>query len=231
MRIERGPDPGPFTKPTDYKAHLRPVFRERCAYCLTPDFRNGGVDGMTVDHFQPVTRYPQLRLAWSNLYYSCSPCNSHHKKDHPTEEEEAAGCGLVDPCDQDPNDHFRMTRDPNTQAICRIRPLTDAAKYTLRILRFNSRRSLRDFWREIDRLECSEVSRIHEIREMLQQLRLEIERRGRSEEMSAVQGDYVTQLQRCETKLANIRSMRPFPLDPEVHAGEDDAACRPGSAG
>ena len=116
MRIERGPSPGPLPDHTAYKPHLRPLFRFRWRYCLTPDDRLGGEEGMTVDHFKPQRRYPELRLSWSNLYYACSICNSHYKKDYPTLGEEAEGKRFVDPCEEDPDEHFRLSVT-RTQAI------------------------------------------------------------------------------------------------------------------
>ncbi len=130
MRIERGRDPGPFCKAAQYKPHLRPLFRRRCAYCLMPDDRLGGEDGMTVDHFRPESRYHDLRLAWANLYYACSVCNSQYKRDYPTLEEERAGKRFVDPCEEDYDDHFRLVPDPVTGALCRVRSLSEAAEYS-----------------------------------------------------------------------------------------------------
>ena len=213
MRIERGPDPGPFSTHSKYKSYLQPLFRRRCAYCLTPDDRNGGSDGMTVDHFRPTSRFSHLRLAWSNLYYSCVVCNSHYKRDHPTEEEEAKGHRFVDPCQEDPDGHFRITRDPSTGTLSRVWALTDPAVFTLRILRFNSRKSLSDFWRELDLLERRTLSRICEIEGFLEQLRQDIQRRGRCSEFDAIHDDYVRQLQQQQDELGRICSMRPFPLE------------------
>ncbi|MDA1232217.1 MAG: HNH endonuclease, partial [Planctomycetota bacterium] len=76
MIIEKGDDPGPFSTPRNYVSYLRECFRRRCAYCLAPDDRLGGEEGMKVDHFMPESRYKHLRLAWTNLYYSCDVCNN-----------------------------------------------------------------------------------------------------------------------------------------------------------
>jgi hypothetical protein len=86
MIIDRGEDPGPFSQPRDYVTHLRGRFRRRCAYCLTPDDRLGGEEGMKVDHFLPESRHADLRLAWSNLYYCCDVCNNR-KSNFPTPDE------------------------------------------------------------------------------------------------------------------------------------------------
>ena len=113
MIIDRGADPGPFSKPRDYVSHLREVFRRRCAYCLTPDSRCQGEEGMKLDHFMPESRHPDLRLAWTNLYYCCDVCNNR-KSNCPTPAEIANGERFVDPCIEDPDDHFRLIKEPLT---------------------------------------------------------------------------------------------------------------------
>src|SRR6266545_2362906 len=148
MRIKRGPNPGPFGDPSHYKPHLRTPFQSRCAYCRTPDVRTGGVEGMTVDHFRPESRYSHLRLVWTNLYYACWVCNSHYKRDHPTAAEEAAGERFVDPCRMDPDKHFRMRRDSSGLRFVVV-PLTRPGRFTVRTLGFNERHFLRDWWAEL----------------------------------------------------------------------------------
>jgi len=138
MRIERGEGPGPFSQPRDYVTHLRVLFRRRCAYCLTPDDRLGGAEGMKVDHFLPESRHPDLRLAWANLYYSCDVCNNR-KGSYPTDEEMAQGERFVNPCAEDPDDHFRMVRDPQYGDFCRIAYRSEPARYSIYRLQFNIR--------------------------------------------------------------------------------------------
>ena len=76
---------------------------------------------MTVNHFKPECRFPELRFSWPNLYYACLVCNSHYKKDYPTAEEEAEGKRFIDPSEEDPDDHFRLVRDPNGGEPRRVR--------------------------------------------------------------------------------------------------------------
>jgi hypothetical protein len=66
MIVNRGPDPGPFPDKATYRPHLQPIFRSRCAYCLTPEDNFGGLAGMTVDRFLPERRFPHLALVWTN---------------------------------------------------------------------------------------------------------------------------------------------------------------------
>lgn len=203
MKIERGPDPGPFSAPRQYISHLRILFGGRCAYCRTHDNFLGGEEAVEVEHFRPEDRYPELRLAWKNLYYSCRTCNNR-KGNHPDAQEEADGSRFVDPCAEDPHDHFLMIRDRRHRAFCRIRPLSDAAEYTIRRLQLNDRKFLCDHWREIDATEKRLARDRDDLGMLLLALDMHENERGRVQSM----------MMRIETQLAEIRDRRPFPLDP-----------------
>lgn len=151
MRIERGDDPGPYSRYGDYKPHLRPLFRSRCAYCMTPDDCLGGMESMTVDHFLPRDRYEKYLTVWTNLYYACPVCNEHYKKNHPTEEEEKRGLGFIDPCKDDPDNHFWLVPEAWTGHFCKVRARTNRARFPTKVLKLNYRPFLRDLWRELHR--------------------------------------------------------------------------------
>ena len=121
MRIKRGPEPGPYSDHRQYKQHLRPLFRCRCGYRLTLDDRLGGEDAMHVDHFKPECRFPELRLSWPNLYYACPVCNSYYKKTIRRPRRRRTASALSIPCEEDPDDHFRLVCDPETGEPCRVR--------------------------------------------------------------------------------------------------------------
>jgi uncharacterized protein (TIGR02646 family) len=212
MKIERGPDPGLFPHHAHYKPHLRPVFRCRCAYCLMPDDRLGGEEAMTVDHFKPERRYPQLRLAWCNLYYSCSICNSHYKKDHPKPEEEAQGKRFVDPCEEDCDEHFRLVRDNQTGDFCRVSPLSPAAEYSVFRLKLNQRPFLRHFWRELDHEERQLLGRQQEIHDRIEDCARLAQRQPSNEEFQRIRADFESQLAATIADLEAIRQIRPFPV-------------------
>ena len=204
MRIERGDDPGPFAQPRHYATHLRLLFRRRCAYCLTRDDQLGGEEGMKVDHFLAESRHPDLRLAWANLYYSCDVCNNR-KGNYPTAEETAQGERFVDPCAEDPDEHFRMVRDPQNGDFCRIVHRSDAASYTIRRLHFNHRPFLRDLWRKIDADERTLTERMRTLQALNAQLG------GSDLEARSLLNHY-------QTELASTRERRPFPLSQEPAA-------------
>jgi uncharacterized protein (TIGR02646 family) len=213
MIVNRGPDPGPFPKHGQYRPHLRPIFRSRCAYCLTPDCWMGGLEGMTVDHFQPVSRFPHLLLDWKNLYYSCSVCNEHYKRDHPTEEEETKGCRFVDSCAEDPDDHFRMVRDRKTRLLCKVKAMTDSGRYTLLILRFNERPFLRDFWMELEQRERNAIADLQEVNRNINDTRAIMRRGEDSSEIQQLLERALAQRTKIRVRLAEVRSWRPFPVE------------------
>jgi hypothetical protein len=167
MKVRRGRSPCRLSEPSRYKPYLRKPFRFRCAYCQTHDSRLGGLEGMTVDHFRPLVRFPHLRLTWTNLYYACGVCNSHYKKDRPTEEEENAGDQFVDVCETDPDEHIRLEWSISE---CRYIAATSTQRglFTLRVLRFNVRHALRDWWLELDDSKAKTERELAQIRDSIQ---------------------------------------------------------------
>ena len=89
-------------RPTDF---LWSVFRPTlgslsnsiCWYCERQCDADAEVGGLapTVDHFRPLSRFPQLAYDWSNWIFSCRRCNEDNKKDNWPES------GYVDPCAAD----------------------------------------------------------------------------------------------------------------------------------
>ncbi len=213
MRIERGPDPGPFNNPSDYKRKYKPflrsLFRCRCAYCQSHDDRFGGEDGAEVDHFKPEGRHPELRFTWSNLYYACHVCNCLYKKQFPTPDEEAQGKRFVDPCAEDPDDHFRMVQDESTGDISRIRFLSPAAEYTIFRLKLNDRKSLRDFWRNLHHEERRLAECLGEMDDCLSRC-ADVATDPQIESLRSV---CESQRQNCVQELERVRSLRPFPME------------------
>lgn len=199
MIIERGEDPGPFPQPRAYVTHLRELFRRRCAYCLTPDDKLGGEEAMKVDHFIPQSRDSELILAWSNLYYCCDVCNNR-KSNFPNDNELAAGERFVDPCVEDPDEHFRLVYEPKTGDFCKVVGLSRPAKYEVRRLQFNRRRFLQDFWRELNHGERRWNTR----REIVLGLQSKLDR---------LDPDNDFLLAECEQELAAIRDRWPFPRE------------------
>jgi hypothetical protein len=213
LKVQRGKDPGPYTKHSQYKPHLKVCFFERCAYCQVPDEYASGVDGMTVDHFLNQNEFPEHRTTWSNLYYCCTVCNSHYKRDHPTRQELLQGIRFVDPCSEDPDDHFCMTRDLQTGDYCKIKPLSSPAAYMCQLLKFNARKTLRDFWRAIERLEHEEEENLASCLATIKDIKMDIRLRGSSDETKQVLKRTKSASELSRNRLIAIRARRPFPTE------------------
>jgi uncharacterized protein (TIGR02646 family) len=77
-----------------FHALVRPDTEPRmCAYCDGPLLEQSRE---TIDHFLPRHAFPELSLAWANLFPACDRCNSTNKR-------ERWSCHLVRP-DTDPVD-------------------------------------------------------------------------------------------------------------------------------
>ncbi len=199
MIIDRGDSPGPFSQPRDYISLLREVFRRRCAYCMTPDDRLGGEEGMKVDHFMPESRHAEMRLAWTNLYYCCDVCNNR-KSNYPTHAEIDNGTRFVDPCIEDPDHHFRLTKEPLTGDFCFVASLSLPAEYEVQRLQFNRRPFLRDFWRELSSEERNCNAQRNLVIELCSEGNHEFE-------------DAHWLLAECDRRLGNVRDLWPFPRE------------------
>ena len=133
MKLTRSPNPGPFSEHGRYKPHLQPLFRYRCAYCISHEDAMGGYEAMEVDHFRPSSRpdFAHLKTEWTNLYYCCRLCNGSKTNHWPTAEQKMKGFRFVDPCAEDPDDHIRLTRDPKNGELCTVQSRTPAGEYTI----------------------------------------------------------------------------------------------------
>lgn len=211
MKILRGLDPGPFSGGNFkrlYKPFLRSLFGCRCAYCHRHDDCFGGEDAATVDRFKPEERFSALRFEWSNLYYACHLCNCHYKRHFPSVIEEAEGKRFVDPCAEDPDNHFRIALDALTGDFSHVRFLSEAGKYTVFRLKLNDRKDVRDYCRVLDRNERQLARRLQEIDQCLRHCDDIAD-----PQILPVRRDYETQRKNFQNELERVRSLRPFPID------------------
>lgn len=72
------------TRWRDFREMLRRIFGDLCGYC---EERTKG----EVDHFRPVSRFPEQVYQWSNWIFSCPTCNRTKWAKWPV-------LGYVDPC-------------------------------------------------------------------------------------------------------------------------------------
>jgi hypothetical protein len=131
-RHQRGPEPGPFSYPQAYKAHLRREFRSKCVYCRVPDGLKG-YEGFGVDHYLPASRFPALAVAWSNLFYACNVCNTW-KSDFLSTPERF----LPNPCEHRMADHLQYRG-------AEVETFTAHGEWLVDLLHLDERRRLREF--------------------------------------------------------------------------------------
>lgn len=80
-----------------YKDFLAKDFNYRCGYTDCSQFWFGGQRNFQIDHFKPISKFPELKTEYFNLVYSCSYVNRAKSNDIGD---------YIDPCDTDYNDHF-----------------------------------------------------------------------------------------------------------------------------
>lgn len=121
-----------------YRPYLREDFYECCAYCLLHEFFAGGKENFELDHFRPKSRpeFRDLINEYTNLYYSCHPCN-HVKYNHwPSEGLHAKGFQFVDTCKEIFSVHFEEKNGY-------WNPISNAGRYTEERLRLNSEHKIK----------------------------------------------------------------------------------------
>ena len=93
---QRHPDMKPYW--LNFRSNLDAGFNNKCGYCeRICDARSGAPKSPTVDHFKPISKFPELALVWENWVLSCYECNQSKENKWPES-------GYVDPCPADPAD-------------------------------------------------------------------------------------------------------------------------------
>src|SRR5258708_33049864 len=125
----RRESPPQFDHPTRYREYLRRDFRRRCAYCDRPEAQLGGEEFFEIDHFRPVSKFPELNCHYPNLYYACGRCNRYKGSKWPTDDLRARGFRFADPCEEDMYlVHLGEGEDG------RLRALTNSGVYTCDVI-------------------------------------------------------------------------------------------------
>ena len=217
MRIVRSPDPGPFGKYRAYKPHLQRLFRQRCAYCLSHEKLMGRFDAMEVDHFRPTGRpeFAHLELAWTNLYYCCRGCNLHKSSKWPKDVELEQGLRFVDPCEEDPEEHFQLTRDESGNEDGKIASKTPAGRYTIAKI-WLDRQQLIDIRLDIARGESKIREQLDRISRMSSHLEMVPEESAQHPDIAATLHELREHRKSILKSLEEIQALRPFPLGEEV---------------
>jgi uncharacterized protein (TIGR02646 family) len=124
------------------KQALIQMFGGKCAYC---ESRITHVDYGHIEHFQPkagMNGHPELTFEWSNLLLACGICNGPEFKGErfPSHRE---GGPLVNPCQDEPTDHFEFVFDIKT-LLASVDGVTSRGVVTKKTLELN-RPELRDY--------------------------------------------------------------------------------------
>ena len=114
-------------RPTDSNwREFRPLLgirtNDTCWYCERRCYANAEHGGRTptVDHFRPISRFPELAYEWSNWIFSCQRCNGENKRDG------WPATGYVDPCALDVSERPELYFDFDADTG-EIAPKTDLA--------------------------------------------------------------------------------------------------------
>ena len=149
----------------DYRSTLGARSGDICWYCE----RNCGADAPvgsaapTIDHFRPISRFPELAYAWSNWVFSCRRCNQFKGDGWPE-------TGYVDPCAavvaERPEQYFEFEAPAD---IVARKGLSEAARLkawaTIDDLRLNNpvlrgyrERKLAQLWKEFKDRPAAEIA-------------------------------------------------------------------------
>ncbi len=59
-----------------YRPWLRDEFAFRCVYCLFREQWGRVIGTFDIEHFLPVSLYPEQERTYDNLFYACATCNA-----------------------------------------------------------------------------------------------------------------------------------------------------------
>lgn len=91
----------------EIKNALVAMFHSKCAYC---ESKISHIEYGHIEHFRPKSRFQKLTFVWTNLLLSCPVCNGSEFKGQKYPEE-ADGGPLINPCDDNPEEHFEFVFD------------------------------------------------------------------------------------------------------------------------
>ena len=87
---------------------LDTMFHGKCAYC---ESKIKHISFSHIEHYRPQSKFPALAFDWGNLLLACGRCNqAPYKSDKFPETHE--GGPLINPCDDDPDDHLAFHYEP-----------------------------------------------------------------------------------------------------------------------
>lgn len=95
------------------KEALLKMFNGKCAYC---ESKITHIDYPHIEHYKPksLPAYRALAFEWTNLLLACGVCNgAEHKGDRFPEA--AEGGPIINPCDEEPDEHFDFIYDRSSR--------------------------------------------------------------------------------------------------------------------
>jgi uncharacterized protein (TIGR02646 family) len=104
---ERRRAAGKYRHPS-VKDVISAMFHGKCAYC---ESKISHIAYGHIEHFKPKSTFPELTFEWTNLLLSCPICNSTEFKGDCFPEASEGG-PLINPCDEEPAEHFEFVFDP-----------------------------------------------------------------------------------------------------------------------
>ncbi|MBL8625025.1 MAG: HNH endonuclease [Myxococcales bacterium] len=120
----------------EYRETLRGDFLYSCAYCSVAE-AEAAAFGFEIDHYHPQSQGGSDE--YSNLYWSCEPCNNKKGDFWPPPEMVAQGKRLIRIDREDPACHFR----PEAADVRRVEGITPIGAVTVLALDLNSLRMRR----------------------------------------------------------------------------------------
>lgn len=110
----------------DIKNALIDMCHSKCVYC---ESKLTHITYGDIEHFKPKSKYPEKSVEWRNLLLSCEVCNRTFKRDIDNEQ-------LINPSDDEPNDHFHFDFDTSTK-LANVLGITDSGLFTEKSLALN----------------------------------------------------------------------------------------------
>jgi len=137
LKVRRNRPSEIFVDYRRYKPYLRRDFEYQCIFCTIHEVEWGGYLHFHVEHYRPKSRFPHLINDYDNLLYSCDVCNRYKGDDWPSDNPVSDGCGYLDPCEYDFDEHFSYLPDGT---VCGLSPV---ANYMIERLHLNRNQIVR----------------------------------------------------------------------------------------
>lgn len=169
-----------------YKPYLQKEFGARCVYCRQPDGPKGYAS-FGVDHYRPKTLFPERERLYTNLFYSCSTCNTRKGPYWPSDAD-LAKLFIPNPCDHAMFEHLRYKE---ATVISR----SPAGEVAIAVLDLNAPTVVQYRETMLHLIELQEAD-IAKLRGMADKLK------ARKVSGAISEADYISRLQRIDNELA-----------------------------